>query len=89
MHSADLMISARLQRVYRVLSDGAEHSTRDLMWSADVCAVSTCVNELRANGCIINCRQEHTEHGRIWLYLMIQGHHVFDSKEASIALGER
>ncbi len=73
MHAASLMRSKRLQRVHRVLSDGKEHSTRDLMWAADVCAVSTIVGELRENGCEIDCRQVHTESGPIWLYRMSKG----------------
>lgn len=32
MNAADLMTSARLQRVYRALRDGREHSTRELIW---------------------------------------------------------
>lgn len=42
--------SERLQRAHRLLSDGNWHSTRDIMRTADVCAVNTVIAELRANG---------------------------------------
>lgn len=42
--------SERLQRAHRLLSDGKWHSTRDIMLTADVCAVNTVIAELRANG---------------------------------------
>lgn len=80
MNAGNLMTSARLQRVYYALSDGLEHSTRDLIWQADVCAVSTIIEELRANGCAIECRQQTTDKGRIWLYRMTQGNHAFDAE---------
>ena len=80
MNAADLMASPRLQRVYYALNDGLEHSTRQLIWEADVCAVSTIIEELRANGCEIECRQQMTDKGRIWLYRMTQGHHEFDAE---------
>lgn len=80
MNAADLMTSPRLQRVYCALNDGLEHSTRQLIWEADVCAVSAIIEELRANGCKIDCRQQATDQGRIWLYRMTQGHHAFDAE---------
>ena len=80
MNAADLMTSPRLQRVYRALRDGREHSTRDLVWQADVCAVNSIIEELRANGCKIECRQQATDKGRIWLYRMTQGHRAFDAE---------
>ena len=46
-----LMHSARLQRVHALLSDGREHTTREIVLGAHVMAVSACVAELRANGC--------------------------------------
>ncbi len=42
--------SDRLKRVYRLLSDGRWHGTRDIMMRADVCAVNSAAAELRANG---------------------------------------
>lgn len=64
MHSARLAHSDRLQRVLRVLSDGRPHSTLDLMQRARVCAVNSCVAELRDNGVEINC----TRKGDVWRY---------------------
>ena len=61
--------SPRLQRVLAVLRDGAEHSTRDLVARAHVCAVNSIVAELRANGIAVACRQGAGEDGaRVWLY---------------------
>ena len=72
MNYAKLANSPRLQRVHDFLSDGAEHSTRDIMYGAQVCAVSACVHELRENGAEIECRQfrESPLGDRIWLYRM-------------------
>jgi hypothetical protein len=50
IHYAKLENSPRLQRVLKVLSDGLEHSTREIQRLADVCAVGTCMDELRENG---------------------------------------
>jgi len=57
MHHARLDRSPRLQRVYDLLSDGAEHSTRDIIRDAEVCAVNSVISELRENGCYIERRQ--------------------------------
>lgn len=57
MKSAKLKSSHRLQRVLGVLSDGQEHSTRDIVYEADVCAVNSIIAELRANGVAIRCRR--------------------------------
>lgn len=50
MRAANLATSPRLQRVDRLLSDGLWHSTLDIFQGAKVCAVNSCVSELRANG---------------------------------------
>lgn len=49
MHAAALD-SPRLQRVLAVLRDGREHSTREIVLAADVCAVNSIVAELRTHG---------------------------------------
>ena len=74
MNAATLENSPRLKRVLAVLSDMAEHSTRQIMLEADVCAVSACVSELRDNGYQIACRQvRNTRTGRrIWLYRLAE-----------------
>lgn len=64
MKAAALANSDRLQRVLAVLDDGAEHSTLDIVWRARVCAVNSCIAELRANGKRIACRREKG----IWYY---------------------
>ena len=72
MHAASLDRSERLRRVYALLADGAEHSTMEIAREAGVCAVNSCVAELRANGAMITCRQSVAFHGqRIWLYRML------------------
>lgn len=67
MKAARLESSARLQRVLDYLSDGREHSTLDIVVGASVCAVNSCIAELRANGYHIACRRE----GDVWLYRLV------------------
>lgn len=57
LHAAQLANSPRLQRVLKVLADGGWHSTLDLVIGAGVCAVNSCISELRANGIGIACRR--------------------------------
>ena len=72
MHAARLDRSPRLQRVHAVLRAGAERSTLEIVRAARVCAVNSCIAELRANGAVITCRQAAAPHGqRIWVYRMI------------------
>lgn len=68
MKAAKLESSARLQRVLDYLSDGREHTTLDIVVGASVCAVNSCIAELRANGFDIACRRE----GDVWLYRLIE-----------------
>lgn len=55
MNFAKLQNSDRLQRVYRLLSDGNWYSTLDIIRRAHVCAVSAIISELRYNGYDIDC----------------------------------
>lgn len=64
MRAAKLATSSRLQRVADALGDGRWHSTRDLIRAAHVCAVNSCIAELRANGVDIECRRR----GDVWRY---------------------
>lgn len=64
MHSATLDRSERLQRVADLLADGREHSTLDIVVGARVCAVNSCVAELRENGHQITC----TRRKELWFY---------------------
>ncbi|MCX8017381.1 MAG: hypothetical protein N2690_05725 [Rhodocyclaceae bacterium] len=57
MHAARIERSARLQRVLRLLADGRWHSTLDIVNGAGVCAVNSCIAELRANGYAVACRR--------------------------------
>ena len=69
MHYATIARSPRLQRVLEALSDGVEHSTLDIVREAEVCAVNSCIAELRANGADIGCRQIRNSGGqRLWMY---------------------
>lgn len=70
MHSARIDKSARLQRVLASLSDGRPRSTLEIIVEAGVCAVNSCVAELRANGYRISCRRE----GDVWYYQLEGGH---------------
>lgn len=68
MHAAKLEDSPRLRRVLGVLSDGKEHTTLDIATRARVCAVNSCIAELRENGVKVECRQQYTAGQRLWLY---------------------
>lgn len=57
MRAARIEHSPRLQRVAELLSDGRWYSTLDIIVGAGVCAVNSCVAELRANGLDIACRR--------------------------------
>jgi hypothetical protein len=57
MRAARLENSPRLQRVAELLSDGRWYSTLDIIVGAGVCAVNSCVAELRANGIPVDCRR--------------------------------
>lgn len=74
MHAATINRSERLQRTHALLSDGAWHSTRDIVVSAEVMAVSAVISELRVNGCTIHCRRSQSSTGRsIFEYRMESG----------------
>lgn len=64
MNAASVAKSKRLKRVLAVLNDGKEHTTRDLVVLAEVCAVNSIIAELRVNGYQIDCRRD----GDVWLY---------------------
>lgn len=57
MRAARIERSARLQRVAELLSDGRWYSTLDIIVGAGVCAVNSCIAELRVNGLAIECRR--------------------------------
>lgn len=56
MRYARLENSERLQRTLAALRAGGWKSTRDLIRAANVCAVNSCISELRANGFEISTR---------------------------------
>lgn len=68
MNHATLERSDRLQRLMSVLRDGKAHTTRDLVRRAHICAVNSCVAELRAQGKHIECWRE----GDRWYYRMVR-----------------
>ena len=72
MNFSKLESSPRLQRVLTLLSDEQPHSTRDIMLRANVCAVNSCVAELRENGINIACSQQFNPDTkqRIFIYQM-------------------
>jgi hypothetical protein len=71
MHAARLENSPRLQRVLDVLMSGRDLTTLDIVVEAGVCAVNSCIAELRANGYDIRCWRE----GDVWLY-RLEGEHA-------------
>ncbi len=73
MPAARLARSPRLRRVHALLEDGIERSTLDIAMSAGVCAVNSCIAELRANGAWIECRRivNPADGSRIFLYRMV------------------
>jgi hypothetical protein len=64
MHHARIDKSERLQRVLALLRDGAWHTTRNIVFGAEVMAVNSVVAELRANGYIIECESVSGIRGR-------------------------
>jgi hypothetical protein len=70
LHAARLEKSPRLQRVLDVLMTGRALSMLDIVVEAGVCAVNSCIAELRANGYDIRCWRE----GDVWLY-RLEGEH--------------
>ena len=49
MHARNLKTNKILQRVHKLLSDGRQYSTRDIVHKANVCDVGSIVRELREN----------------------------------------
>lgn len=62
MRAARLSRSKRLQRALRYMNDGEWHSTRDIVYGADVCAVNAVIPELEANGLKFERKQEGSVH---------------------------
>ncbi len=60
MHHAHRKTSDRLRRVFRALKRAPRKglTTRGLELRANVCAVSACISELRADGVPVECRRE-------------------------------
>ena len=56
IRAAKLDGSPRLQRVMRVLDEGDWVGTMEIVHRAQVCAVNSCIAELRANGIEIESR---------------------------------
>lgn len=70
MNAAKLETSARLQRTLRVLRAVSPDwaSTRDIIGWAHVCAVNSCMAELRANGISIETRRIHLDGRAVYQY---------------------
>lgn len=67
MHSASIENSPRLQRILKVLSDGKRHTTRDIIRKASVCAVNSCISEIRCAGIDVKCERD----GNLWRYWIV------------------
>ncbi len=72
MHAARIEFSERLQRVHALLSDGAEHSTYEIIAGAQVAAVNSIIAELRENGFYIEGRwdKDRRTGRRVYRYRM-------------------
>lgn len=64
MNHAHLETSERLQRVLAYLSDGREHTTRDIIRGTGQCAINSIASEIRAQGHDIRVRRERNR----WYY---------------------
>lgn len=72
MNYSNIKTSNRLKRIAEYLSDGLHHTTRDIVKSTGLCAVSATISELRANGASIECNYSHkTPSGaKVYIYRM-------------------
>ena len=69
MNAAKLSKSDRLSRVATLLRKARKPlSTRDIVISANVMAVSAVISELRQNGMAIDCNRV----GDVWYYRMVK-----------------
>lgn len=66
MNAASIEKSKRLQRVDDLLATGKKYSTLEISQLAKVCAVNSCIPELRDNGRNITCERK----GDVWYYQM-------------------
>ena len=79
MRFSKLETSARLQRLYKYLSDRQPHSTRDIGEAVNLEAVGSSIGELRRNirpkGMDISCRfyGRTVEGASIYLYQLVEG----------------
>ena len=73
MNAASLSRSPRLKRVLAVLKRGGWWSTRELLGEAEVCAVNSCVAELRANGIQIECVRRGVREQSLFFYRLADG----------------
>lgn len=70
MHSAKVSKSDRLKRVLRVLRKGGAYSTWQISRKAKVCAVNSCISELRENGYRIGCKCFGSGESRVFRYML-------------------
>lgn len=70
MNSAKANKSARLKRVLRVLRRGGAYTTMQISRMANVCAVNSCVSELRDNGYRIGCKCYGAGENRVFRYML-------------------
>jgi hypothetical protein len=67
IHAAKIANSPRLQRVLKALRGGVSLSTREIIRIANVCAVNSCVDEIREAGYDIRCHRV----ANLWVYRMV------------------
>lgn len=71
MNAANPARSKRLASVLKLLSDGKEYTTRQIMDRAQVCAVSACISELRESGHAISCHRRQVKGEMRWFYRLV------------------
>ena len=59
-HHATLHKSERLKRIYNLLKDGREYTSREIIKQANIVTLSASIDELRKNGLVIICRYDRT-----------------------------
>lgn len=72
MNAASLP-SERLQRLLAVLEDGKPLTTRTIMRRANICAINSCVAELRQHGAEITCTRQLVAGKWRFFYTMTKG----------------
>ena len=74
-HYAIAHRSERLKRIYNLLKDGREYTSRQIVKLANVIALSASIDEMRKNGFCISCHYVRTTDtgARVYVYQLKKG----------------